>query len=211
MSGATQGMIKDTLESGRTREVAAVLTLARLPKVKHDFETCGDTLSVLKNIAETPSLILRRPWFGYDSIAFDKDVEGTQKKLFIAEREAAQIYELLQTNPTQAVNRARAEHISDDDVRAALDDQALKFIDLDLTKGEPQETIQTQLPFDRLKKFLTRAFKATQANGSAQLLSVRVAHAPRLQNSVAKVRELLEMDLGGIDLDPRLQALEPGQ
>lgn len=200
----TQSIIRETLESGRTREVAAMITFARLPKIKQDFSNTVDVAGMLQKIGAGQPFMLRRAWFGYDTFAHDLDIAGKQIQISIAERTAAEIYETLGVNPSAAINKARAQNISDDDVRAALEEPALSFIDLDLRKGAPTETIQTQVPFARLKRFLSLAFKMTEKGGRAQMLNVRIAHAPRLNNGVAKVRELLAMDFADVEIDPRI-------
>src|SRR5688572_20435453 len=103
MSHSSSGL-QAAFKHSRIREVAAVMTIRRLVPPKQIMER-PSILDQMLSLSKAGSLIVRRPWFGFDRVLLDDDLVAKIRQRFAVEQNVSPLYEILGVNPTAAVLR----------------------------------------------------------------------------------------------------------
>lgn len=175
------------------REVAAMITFTKTPSIKANYNSGSGLLAqLLQSIEKAPGLIVRRPWFGFDKMLVD-DFSDRVKKVILDSKDVSQEMARIQKTGRRVFPDPDQE--IEDDARIELSAAQTSLIRVDLSRSaDPALDIRLKVPMEKLQKFLLRAYQATEHNGSAQMTGVKIAYAPRFDNSNAPVKELLSYD-----------------
>lgn len=186
--------IGNAIETNNNREVAAIITFIKTPTIKADFNTgSGLMAALLQKIENAPGLVVRRPWFGFDKTHLDDFSERVPRHSFDP-AEINTVFNTIRRNPQHGFYAGNAQEEADD-IQAELNTPRATLTDIDLTQTQnPAVTIQMQVPFLRLQKFLTRAYQATEENGTAHMTHIRVASAPRFDNDQPRLGAFFSLE-----------------
>lgn len=185
--------IGHAMATNNNREVAAMITFVKTPEIKREFNSGSGFLdSLLNTIQNAPGLIVRRPWFGFDQMAADDFNERVPRTTFDPE-ELKAAFENIMKRSARGVLASSEE--PEDIIQAELKSSKTTLADIDLKEAkDPSEKIMIEVPFVKLQRFLTRAYKITEESGTAQMTHVRVASAPRFDNTQPHLKSLLSYE-----------------
>ncbi len=201
------------LTSGQNRAVGALITYRVFPRAQDTdpkpsipildaagkSETGPTSLSLFFELATKAerTLIVRRPWFGFDSCDLDVSVNAQVLSLQSGLKDMLSLYEGLEMNPGSSIEKMFRDLCGGDSesVSGIINDETPQYIEIDF-KEEPDaaQAITYHVPFARLKSTLLRFSNALSITNRGFLDEVRIAQTPRFSNDCVDMNRVFSVE-----------------